>query len=386
MSSNRLSDKNKQITFVPSPQSPDVAGFIKETADDVVPEGWLECNGQTVPEADYPELFAKIGTTYNTGGEPVGEFRLPGGSQLNNAVVTGTLDVSDNVAVDTDAFVVDATNSRIGINEDSPQSPVHVTSGGPDLLIRVENSVGNIIGGHAESATNDGVYTVRDSTGSTRVNLSGDTSQANYLLNSTGIGKTSPSYRLDVNQNASDVYVARFEQDNTTGFGVLIDGASTDASDPLLKVDNGGGTVFEVTGDGNAQASNSFSILNNLIGARTAFHSSFFAGVTTVSFTGLPFAPVSQHVHRTAWVFMGGARADIGTPTVDLFAINLRAVNSGNYTATLTTIAGSPSIAVTASTTSTCTVQITPTQSSASGDYAVLLVGGSSGRISGFTP
>ena len=44
----RLSDRNNNITFVPQPQSPDVAGFVKETSDDVVPDGWLECNGQSV--------------------------------------------------------------------------------------------------------------------------------------------------------------------------------------------------------------------------------------------------------------------------------------------------------------------------------------------------
>jgi hypothetical protein len=43
----------------------------------LVPVGWLEAAGQTVPIADHPDLFDAIGTTFNTGGEPAGEFRLP---------------------------------------------------------------------------------------------------------------------------------------------------------------------------------------------------------------------------------------------------------------------------------------------------------------------
>jgi len=40
--------------------------------------GWLYCDGQTVPQAMYRALFAAIGTRYNTTGEGVGTFRLPG--------------------------------------------------------------------------------------------------------------------------------------------------------------------------------------------------------------------------------------------------------------------------------------------------------------------
>ena len=42
-----------------------------------VPTGWLLCAGQTVSQATFANLFAVIGITYNTTGEPAGEFRLP---------------------------------------------------------------------------------------------------------------------------------------------------------------------------------------------------------------------------------------------------------------------------------------------------------------------
>lgn len=39
-----------------------------------VPQGWLECNGASVPKAQYPELFAVIGTTF---GSTTDNFTLP---------------------------------------------------------------------------------------------------------------------------------------------------------------------------------------------------------------------------------------------------------------------------------------------------------------------
>jgi hypothetical protein len=41
------------------------------------PAGLLVANGTTVAQDDYPDLYARLGTTYNTGGEPAGTFRLP---------------------------------------------------------------------------------------------------------------------------------------------------------------------------------------------------------------------------------------------------------------------------------------------------------------------
>lgn len=41
------------------------------------PTNWLIQSGQVVNRATYPALFAKYGTTYNTGGETGSQFRLP---------------------------------------------------------------------------------------------------------------------------------------------------------------------------------------------------------------------------------------------------------------------------------------------------------------------
>lgn len=53
------------------------AGMAAVWPTGLVPVGWLEADGTTVPIAEHPDLFDAIGTTFNTGGEPVGTFRLP---------------------------------------------------------------------------------------------------------------------------------------------------------------------------------------------------------------------------------------------------------------------------------------------------------------------
>lgn len=54
-----------------------MTGTILDFAGTTAPNGWLMCYGQAVNTADYPNLFAAIGTTYNVGGESSGTFRLP---------------------------------------------------------------------------------------------------------------------------------------------------------------------------------------------------------------------------------------------------------------------------------------------------------------------
>ncbi len=56
-------------------------GSARDFYGTVVPDGFLSCDGQAVLQADYPALFAVIGTLYNTTGGVVAplpeEFRIP---------------------------------------------------------------------------------------------------------------------------------------------------------------------------------------------------------------------------------------------------------------------------------------------------------------------
>ena len=52
-------------------------GAIMDWAGTSAPTGWLLLYGQVISQATYPGLFAICSTTYNTGGEGAGNFRLP---------------------------------------------------------------------------------------------------------------------------------------------------------------------------------------------------------------------------------------------------------------------------------------------------------------------
>lgn len=73
----KLSSKNKNLSFIPTLQSKDFAGFIKVNAvSSGVPAGWLECDGSAVSRTTYAELFAAIGTDFGVGDGST-TFNLP---------------------------------------------------------------------------------------------------------------------------------------------------------------------------------------------------------------------------------------------------------------------------------------------------------------------
>jgi microcystin-dependent protein len=53
------------------------SGTIAAFAGALAPTGWFLCDGSVVSQTTFAALFAIIGTTYNTGGEGAGNFRLP---------------------------------------------------------------------------------------------------------------------------------------------------------------------------------------------------------------------------------------------------------------------------------------------------------------------
>ena len=52
-------------------------GFMAPMPVNYVAPGWLELDGSVKSIAVYPDLYARIGTAFNTGGEAAGFFRLP---------------------------------------------------------------------------------------------------------------------------------------------------------------------------------------------------------------------------------------------------------------------------------------------------------------------
>lgn len=155
--------------------------------------------------------FASItdGTITITGGNLTGATgvtatNLTGTLQTaaqGNVTSIGTLTslaISGDLTVDTNTLYVDSTNNRVGIGTDNPQSLLHLVSSGAGLQLRLENSLGNIIGGLAETANNDGVLTVRDSTGAIQSQITADTGDNSYFLGNVGIGTSGLGAKLQV--------------------------------------------------------------------------------------------------------------------------------------------------------------------------------------------
>ena len=53
------------------------SGAMSDFAGTVAPSGWLVCDGSAISQTTYAALYAAIGTTWNTGGEGAGNFRVP---------------------------------------------------------------------------------------------------------------------------------------------------------------------------------------------------------------------------------------------------------------------------------------------------------------------
>lgn len=68
-----------------SVESQSLIGEIKEYAGQVIPNGWLECNGAEVSKADYPKLYEAIGNLWGTPSSS-SNFLLP---NFNGKVLVG---------------------------------------------------------------------------------------------------------------------------------------------------------------------------------------------------------------------------------------------------------------------------------------------------------
>lgn len=105
-----------------------VAAFAGDSVS--LPGGWLICDGSTVSETTFANLFAVIGTTYNTGGEPGGDFRLP---DLRGRVAMGmdnfgTSEGAANRVTDAQADVLGGTLGAEEVTLTLGQMPSHTHS------------------------------------------------------------------------------------------------------------------------------------------------------------------------------------------------------------------------------------------------------------------
>lgn len=94
-------------------------GSMMPFGGDVAPAGWLLCDGREVSQTAYADLFAIVGTKFNTGGETTGMFRVP--------------DMRDRVAVGASAGKAAGSKAgaaSIALSETHMPSHLHFFSAG----------------------------------------------------------------------------------------------------------------------------------------------------------------------------------------------------------------------------------------------------------------
>jgi microcystin-dependent protein len=114
------------------------AGVMMMYGGTAAPIGWLFCDGSIVSQATYSNLFAVVGTAFNTGGEGAGNFRLPdmrrrvpmgaggtGSGTIGNAV--GNSGGAENVTLTTANLPSAATTTSSGTHTHTHQ---YATGGG----------------------------------------------------------------------------------------------------------------------------------------------------------------------------------------------------------------------------------------------------------------
>lgn len=94
------------------------AGVIVPYGGAAAPTGWLLCDGSVVSQTTYAALYAVIGTAFNTGGEGVGNFRLPD--------MRGRVPVGKNTAT---FATLGATGGAETVTLTAAQIPSHTHSG-----------------------------------------------------------------------------------------------------------------------------------------------------------------------------------------------------------------------------------------------------------------
>jgi len=126
---------------------------------------------------------------------------------------------------------------------------LQITSATQYAGLRVSDAnttIGEIVGFAADNDTG-GLKLYNAGTANVQLLSSGDS----YLIGGkVGIGDSSPDAQLDVYHNADNEWVAIFDQDHATGYGVKITGDMTATNDALLKIEQGSTQVFRQTQKG----------------------------------------------------------------------------------------------------------------------------------------
>lgn len=150
----------------------ELPGVIKAYAGSSAPTGYLVCDGAEYSPLTYPSLFGAIGTTWNTGGETPGFFRVPDGRKraLMGAATAfavgatgGTFDHAHAGPAHTHT-VADHAHAGSAITVDAEAAHVHTVITTTDAPSATTN-----VSAGSDVAVGSGTHThgINDSTGTT---------------------------------------------------------------------------------------------------------------------------------------------------------------------------------------------------------------------------
>lgn len=178
--------------------SPLAAGSIQAFAGGTVPQGWMLCDGTAIAIVDYPQLYARIGTIYNTQINPTtqvaypapaaGFFRVPDyrslflrGAGTNNYGVVSTLGVRQTDATARNGLnnVASGVTGTTNIGHTHAASSISGTAAASLISARVRGGTG----GGAN-------LTVMDNTGSILNTNNIEGSSHTHSVSGTAAGQT----------------------------------------------------------------------------------------------------------------------------------------------------------------------------------------------------
>jgi len=202
-------------------------------AKDSLPSGNA---GKVIKGSEFTTEFTNIQTAVNSKADTVG------------ATFTGAVNINADVAVDTNVFVVDATNNKVGINDANPSATLDLTG--------TLNATGNTTIGGTLGVT--GVTSLS-------ANLILDTDAVSLLDTSNqggkgriGVGTATPSYHLEIAQS-TDAYIG-FKTPSTRKNSIyFFDSTSNSTSGKIEYNHVSDSLVFQV----NSQGVNGLTLVND---------------------------------------------------------------------------------------------------------------------------